>query len=712
MISRCSGFKSAARSCLQCLRKLPDVARISSLAASFNSVKTADKLSLRLRRPGVGLFCIPELYEPAGFHLLQNKLRDRVDDLLEEAVSSTRQRKMVQIFDDLSDALCRVADMSDFVRLAHPDVRYAAAAEETCTAVGSLVEKLNTNVELYQALKNVVGGDDVVPVDAVDQRVASLFLVDFDSSGIHLPETKRKEFVELTERIATVGNLFQQGCHQSVAISKNELPTHLRSVMFGPSSDSEQMTISGLYSDSPTEAVREASYRTFLCSEGEDAARQARLLDTLLALRGRLARLAGYETYAHRAVGSESLLGSPAAVLEFLHSLSAGTLRELARADYELLTSIKRQAVADQSASLKPWDITYCAAVTRHQRFAVDHNSLLPYFSLGACMEGLSQLFRRLYGVQLHCRDPEYGELWHPSVYKLEVAHETDGILGHIYCDFFERAGKPHQDCHFTIRGGRQLQNGSYQSPVVVLMMNFTEPPPGRGGMPPLLSMQNVENLFHEFGHAMHSMLGRTRYQHVTGTRCSTDFAEVPSVLMEYFANDPRVISTFAYHYETGEPLPKSLALSACKSRAAFAASDIQLQVFYSLLDQVYHGRQPLSKTTTAILAELQNEHYGLPYVKETAWQLRFSHLVGYGAKYYSYLVSRAVASSIWRKCFVKDPFDRDMGNKYRHELLAHGGGKAPSELIENLVGEQPTVDFLVKSLLHDIEGSAAATCS
>ena len=310
-------------------------------------------------------------------------------------------------------------------------------------------------------------------------------------------------------------------------------------------------------------------------------------------------------------------------------------------------------------------------------------------------------LFNSLFGVTLKHEEPKYGELWSYDVYKVAVVHEQEGLLGHIYCDMFERQGKPHQDCHFTIKGGRLQDDGTYQDPLVVLMLNL---PPPRGRTPSLLTPSMVENLFHEFGHAMHSMLGRTRFQHVTGTRCPTDFAEVPSVLMEYFATDPRVVATFARHWQTGEALPEEKIKNLCLTKGMFGASEMQLQVFYSILDQVFHGQHPLPKSSVDILGEIQNKYYSLPYVPGTAWHLRFSHFVGYGAKYYSYLMSRAVASRIWHQCFKADPFNRKMGDRYARKMLAFGGEKHPSVLVEDILGETPTTEMLVNSLLADIE--------
>lgn len=124
-----------------------------------------------------------------------------------------------------------------------------------------------------------------------------------------------------------------------------------------------------------------------------------------------------------------------------------------------------------------------------------------------------------------------------------------------------------------------------------------------------------VENLFHEMGHAMHSMLARTQYQHVTGTRCSTDFAEVPSVLMEYFVWDPRVLSKFARHYRTGHSLPEEMINKLSQSRNMFGAIEMQKQILYSMIDQLYHGNHPLPSSTTSILENVQNEYTVIPYV-------------------------------------------------------------------------------------------------
>ena len=659
------------------------------LESVFNNPERRSELKLRHRN--VGLFQIPQLKDHTGFCLLQQNAQLEAEELVEEATSSLRTRKLVEVFDELSDCLCCVADMADFVRIAHPDRHYANAAGDTCVSISGLVEKMNTNTGIHRALNEVLQHGDIVQTDAIDDRVAELFMFDFEQSGIHLPEKTREEFVRLNESIMMLGTHFMQGTQKQVLVKKEALPEHFKNV-FGV--DGDNFTVNGMYSDHINPMVREAAYKIYLHPDKH----QTELLEMLLSSRDQLAKLVGFSSYAHRALGG-TMGATPENVNDFLETLSE-KLRPQSDKDFELLRQMKVRH-GGSTEDIRPWDISYFSGLSRHETCEIHNMELAPFFSLGTCMAGLSDLIEQLFGVKLQYEEAEQGELWSDDVQKLAVIHETEGVLGHIYCDLFERSGKPATDCHFTIRGGRQKADGSYQKPAVVLMLSF---PPPRGHFPSLLTPSMLENLFHEFGHAMHSMLGRTRYQHVTGTRCPTDFAEVPSILMEYFINDPRVIATFARHWQTGEKLSEDKIMRLCAAKRMFGASEMQLQVFYSLLDQTFHSAHPLSDTTIGMLETTQNKHYNLPYVPGTAWHLRFGHFVGYGAKYYSYLMSRAVAASIWHRYFKREPFNREDGERYRQEMLAHGGGVHPAQLVHNMLGEEPTADTLVQSLMHDLE--------
>uniref|UniRef100_A0A9L0RY90 Mitochondrial intermediate peptidase n=1 Tax=Equus caballus TaxID=9796 RepID=A0A9L0RY90_HORSE len=593
----------------------------SPVGAAFNVKPQGRRLDLFGERRG--LFGVPELSSPEGFRIAQENALRKTDLLVERARCTPPGPQTVLIFDELSDSLCRVADLADFVKIAHPEPAFREAAEEACRSIGTVVEKLNTNVELYQSLQKLLADEKLMDsLDPETRRVAELFMFDFEISGIHLDKEKRKRAVDLNVKILDLSSTFLMGTNFPTKIEKHLLPAHIHHnfVFTG-----DHVMIDGLHAEAPDDLVREAAYKIFLYPNAD----QLKCLEELLSSRDLLAKLVGYSTYSHRALQG-TIAKNPETVMEFLEKLS-DKLSERTVKDFEMIRGMKMKLNPQNSA----------------------------------------------------------------------VVHESEGLLGYIYCDFFQRADKPHQDCHFTIRGGRLKEDGDYQLPVVVLMLNL---PHSSRNLPTLLTPGMMENLFHEMGHAMHSMLGRTRYQHVTGTRCPTDFAEVPSILMEYFANDYRVVNQFARHYQTGQSLPKNMVSRLCESKKVCAAADMQLQVFYATLDQIYHGKHPLRKSTTDILKETQEKFYGLPYVPNTAWQLRFSHLVGYGAKYYSYLMSRAVASMVWKECFLQDPFNRAAGERYRREMLAHGGGKEPMLMVQGMLQKCPSVDDFVSALVSDLD--------
>jgi len=666
-----------------------NVSSLGPLAAAFNSKPNISVNSL-FGGKKTGLFNVPELVSSQGFQQIKDDCLRASEALVAEACNENRTRNVAVIFDDLSDELCRVADLAEFIRLAHPDPDFALAAQDACIEVSALVENLNTNLGIYSALKRSVEDGDRFPETEVDKRVAKLFLQDFHQCGIHLGEQERQQVVGLTDQILRAGQTFSANCQVPRAVNGSVLPKQLHGQF---QKDGDNIIVAGHHLDSPSDLTREAAYKIFHWREEEQEA----VLTQMLEDRAALANLCGYKTFAHRAL-SYSLAETPESLQQFHEVLGRGLPERVAQ-DHAAMLRMKRKT-NPSCQPLAVWDIPYFNSQAKANWFKLDIEKVSEYFSLGVAMEGLNDLFQSLYGVRLAVERTEDGELWSPEVFKLAVLDDNK-LLGHIYCDFFTRPGKPYQDCHFTIRGGRQQHDGSYQDPVVVLMLNL--PPPG-WRTPTLLSPSSLDNLFHEMGHAMHSMLGRTKYQHVTGTRCSTDFAEVPSTLMEYFAADPRVLGRINKHYKTGESLPADVIEKLCASKQVFSGVELQAQLVFSVVDQVYHGGLPLRGDTTAVFEEVQNQFHTLPYVPNTAPQLRFSHLVGYGARYYSYLLAKSVASAIWQKNFQDDPFSSTAGKRYRDECLSHGGGKRSLSLVSDYLQEDLQPCQLSAALLTEVD--------
>jgi intermediate peptidase len=188
------------------------------------------------------------------------------------------------------------------------------------------------------------------------------------------------------------------------------------------------------------------------------------------------------------------------------------------------------------------------------------------------------------------------------------------------------------------------------------------------------------------------AMIGRTEYHNVSGTRCATDFVELPSILMEHFVSSPSVLSLFAKHYQTGATIPLPLIQSHLSIQQSLSSLETHGQILMAILDQKYHSISPTSATSiesdfsTQMYNELQSEIGVIPPVEGTAWQTQFGHLYGYGSTYYSYLFDRAISGKIWNELFVNDPLERAGGDVFKEGVLKWGGGKDPWQLIGSVL--------------------------
>eukprot|EP00741_Cyanophora_paradoxa_P008368 tig00001302_g8095.t1 len=656
---------------------------------------------------GTGFCGIPELRRPEGFEVLAKRSSSKIESLIDKLERMEPSVEVIRAMDEISDSLCSVVDAAELCRNVH-NAEFVEAAHGAYAHLSNYMQKLNTHVPLYDALRRVQDSARVVATLSEEQaRVLALLLHDFERSGIHLGPEGHERFVRLQDEIMQLGTLFSQNASSSPALiavspaSKlSALPEavlrHAASAAAaaarrpGPPSVRDVVHI-------PTDAVtlgavlkwvRDPDVRRRAYVEGySSAGANLGVLERLMRARHELARLLGFPSYAHMAV-SDKLAGSPEALEAFLRGIAA----EIGpKADEELRLLEGAKLEMEGSGRVHAWDRPFYQGLVKAERCALDGRALAAYFPLDGVLRGLSLISSRLFGVSLLEEPAARGEAWDPTVRKLVAQDEAGRPIGTMYLDLYPRRGKYDHSAHFTVRCGRLLPSGEYQRPVIALVMNFPQPAPDR---PSLLSHGEVEVLFHEFGHAMHTMLSRTEFQHVSGTRCASDFVETPSHLMEYFCWDERALGAFARHHRTGEAIPRALVAKLRESKSMFSAMETQSQVFQSVLDLRYFGEEAGAASppdTTATLRDLQNALTNVPHVEGTAWQTKFGHLVSYGASYYSYVFAKVFGADIWHTVFAADPLSREAGERYRREILAPGGSREPRGMLRALLGRDPS---------------------
>lgn len=657
------------------------------------------------------------------------KCQKIVDGVL-SAASVEAYAAIPRQLDLLSDSLCRVLDISDFVRCTHPDARYQEAAIQAYAYLFDYMNVLNTTPGLNAQLRKAISTHEASGSWNEEERmVAQILLKDFANSAIELPAEKRLRFVELSNQMKMLGNQFLD----SMTPTKSYIDLDIRQLKgidpltLARWSNGRSKVRLPTAGDVPYVALGtvedEATRREIFIAGRQSSKTQIRLLERLMVTRAEIASLSGHESYAHMNL-SDKLAKSPEAVNSFLTALSVDNfprvMQELAR-----MREIKR---ADGvSTEIEQWDLVYYRNRLNND---IKPKSRKPdfmpaYFSLGTVMQGLSRLFNQLYGIRFVPSRTCPGETWYSDVRRLNVLHETDEHVAVLYCDLFARAGKNPNPTHFTLRCSRLISSSEtgerssspqdandgmavsssinrsqvYQLPVLALICDF--PHPANSSVPALLSFQDVKTLFHEMGHAIHSILGRTSLQVVSGTRCPTDFAELPSVLMEYFASDPAVLALFARHWETGAPLPYEMFEDALLMQGRGHGVQTETQILFSLLDQAYHSSLPLKMNggfdSTKAFFSVYDEYSSVREPRETNAQGFFGHLVEYGGTYYSYLFDRAIAGKIWREVFRagKDEggVDREAGERYKQEVLQWGGGRSGWACISGVLGEERLKD-------------------
>jgi peptidyl-dipeptidase Dcp len=444
----------------------------------------------------------------------------------------------------------------------------------------------------------------------------------------------------------------------------------------------------------------------------------------LINLRREIAQLLGFKTYAdyvlkHRMAGNvkrvykllNDLIDAykPTAEKELVE-LKKTLPRPLPvwRAEVSSSSAIDDSKTIDSPPSregsgeglLEPWDMAFYSHKLQLKKYNLDAEMLRPYFQLDKVIDGVFGLANRLYGITF--KENKDIPVYHPDVKAYEVFDRDGSYLAVFYADFHPRKGKQggawmteYQGQYWKMRNEKlEMRN---VRPHVSVVMNFTKPTPDK---PALLTLGEVETFLHEFGHSLHGMFANTRFESLSGTNVWWDFVELPSQFMENYAVEKEFLRTFAFHYQTGEPLPDELIRRIVRSRNFMAATACLRQVSFGLLDMAYYTKKD-EFTDDIITFEKKAWKKAIlgKQLPDTCMTVQFSHIMagGYAAGYYSYKwaeVLDADAFSVFKKHGI---FDQETAQRFRDCILSKGGTENPMTLYKRFRGGEPTIDALLK---------------
>ena len=425
--------------------------------------------------------------------------------------------------------------------------------------------------------------------------------------------------------------------------------------------------------------------RNTVCTH-DNAENNLAICQRLVNLRREVAQLLGYKTYADYV----------------LKRRMASNTRSVYKLLNDLIDAYKPTAVKEREelkkmgkGEVKPWDASFYSHKLQLKKYNIDAEMLRPYFQLEKVIEGVFGLANRLYGITF--KENKDIPVYHPDVKAYEVYDKDGSYLAVFYDDFHPRKGKQGGAWMTEYQGQFIDKKGENVRPHVSVVMNLTKPTAEK---PALLTLSEVETFLHEFGHSLHGMFANTRFESLSGTNVWWDFVELPSQFMENYAIEKEFLRTFAFHYETGEPLPDELIDRIVKSRNFMSATACLRQVSLGLLDMAYYTqKQEFNEDIMPFEKKAWKKAILGKQLPDTCMTVQFSHIMagGYAAGYYSYKwaeVLDADAFAVFKKHGI---FDQATAQSFRDNILSKGGTEHPMTLYKRFRGGEPTIDALLK---------------
>jgi len=681
----------------------------SSLNLSAAELKTVDDFRAAAAKANAVLTLPDWEQTPDAVEASMNnaiaKANAALDQIGAQDLSKVTFKSTVVALDDLGYQAANAANKATIIKETNTNPAMRAAAENAVKTYQEWAVGVDYREDVYKAIKAFADTHPTLPGE--DEKLLKETMRDYRRAGLELPPDQRKEVEQLRKELSKLGTDFDTNIVNSTApvmFAKADLEGLPESFLASPGirTGDDVYTVMAnvtwqfntVQENAKSEATRKQLY---IIRDSLGKNKNVPVLNEMLALRNKIALRLGYKSWDdYQTEIKMAKTGTNAE--KYINDLVAGSQPKF---DSEVaeLQKLKAADTNDPNARIMVWDWRYYSNQRNKQKYDVDKEALRAFFPFQKVLDGMFSIYQNIFGLKFQKIAAPYKWIDDLQLY-LVTDSGTGEPLGMFYLDMFPREGKFNHFAEFEIVGGKLLPDGKYQRPTVALLCNF---PPPNGDTPSLMTHQDVETLFHEFGHCLHTIVTRAKYGRFAGTHVPGDFVEAPSQMLQNWVWDKKVLDTFAADYkDPSKKIPAEIVKKMNDAKLANAGVFYRRQFAFASLDLALHDPHPEDMPYDCVaISNPILEKVFLPIDPSTTFVSYFGHLNGYDAGYYGYAWADAIAAdmaTVFEK--AKDGYlDKQAGMKLRREIYEVGDSREVNVSIEKFLGRKQSVQPFLKKI-------------
>lgn len=574
------------------------------------------------------------------------------------------------------------------------------AAKDALEALEKELVDIEYDETLYRAVKEYEAKQE--PLSGADEKLFNDLLRSYRRMGFELQSEKREALKANLKKLAALSSQFSKTINDyqdSIAVTKEELKGLPENYIASLKQNNEGKYIVTLeypdfipFMENAENAEKREELSTKYWRKGGEE--NSRVAEEILRLRQENAELLGYSSHAAFQTEVKMVKNTKTAtgfVLELMQKVEAGVKEEM-----QELQDLKKRLTGDEKAHVEFYDIAYLSNRLKKEKFSVDSEKVREYFPLDEVKAGTFHIYSELFSVTFE-KVPRV-MLWHEDVDLYAVKNLDGKVVSYFATDLYPREGKYGHAAAFNVISGRNLSyaDDAYVTPFATMVANFPKP----GENPSLLSHDEVETFFHEFGHIMHEILTECRYQSQSGFSTAWDFVEAPSQMLEHWVWNKETLAILSGHYKTGENLPDELLDNMLKAKNHMIAYWVMRQLTFALFDMEIHTEEPKSaKVLNWHYRDIVKKYIGVMLPEDSLFLSGFGHFSGYDAGYYGYMWSKVYAVDMFTRFEKEGLLNPKTGGDYRREILAVGSSRDEMESVRAFLKREPSDEAFLKEI-------------